>query len=121
MLFKYEKTCKQDQVTPSIKTHFISIFPASGCLRNNVCISHINGQSTQMEWLHHLERTSEKQIPELLCKYEGRLKNSWSGGSAPRVCCYASNCMTAAHCRQSTKFSNGSRSCSVILKSVLLK
>jgi hypothetical protein len=30
-------------------------------------------------------------------------------------------CITAAHCRQSTNFSNGPRSCSAILKRVLLK
>jgi hypothetical protein len=29
--------------------------------------------------------------------YEGRLKSSWTGGSAPPLCCYASLCITAAH------------------------
>jgi hypothetical protein len=42
-------------------------------------------------------------------KYEGHLKSWWTGGSAPRFCCYASLCITAAHCRQSTNFSNGPR------------
>jgi hypothetical protein len=53
--------------------------------------------------------------------YEGRLKSSWTGGIAPLLCCYASFCIRAAHCRQSTKFSNGPRSYSAILKRVLLK
>jgi hypothetical protein len=35
--------------------------------------------------------------------------------------CYASLGITAARYRQSTNFSNGSRSCSAILKRVLLK
>jgi hypothetical protein len=53
--------------------------------------------------------------------YESCLKSSWTGGSAPLLCCYASFCITAAHRRQSTYFSNGPRSCSVILKRILLK
>jgi hypothetical protein len=40
-------------------------------------------------------------------KYEGRLKSSWTGGSAPRLCSYASLCISAAHCRQATNFSRG--------------
>jgi hypothetical protein len=50
--------------------------------------------------------------------YEDRLKSSWTGYSAPLLCCYASLCTTAAHCRQSTNFSNGPRSRSAILKRV---
>jgi hypothetical protein len=41
--------------------------------------------------------------------YEGCLKSSWTGGSTPLLCCYASHCITAAHCRQFTNFSNGLR------------
>jgi hypothetical protein len=41
--------------------------------------------------------------------YEGRLKILWTGGSAPLLYCYASLCITAAHCRQSTNFSNRPR------------
>jgi hypothetical protein len=53
--------------------------------------------------------------------YKGHLKSSWTGGSVPLLCCYASLCITAAHYRQSTNFLNGPRSCSAILKRVLLK
>jgi hypothetical protein len=41
--------------------------------------------------------------------YEGRLKSSWTGGSEPLLCRRSHNSITAAHCRQSTNFSNGPR------------
>jgi hypothetical protein len=41
--------------------------------------------------------------------YEGRLKSSWTGGSAPLLCRERQNNITAAHCLQSTNFSNGPR------------
>jgi hypothetical protein len=53
--------------------------------------------------------------------YEGSLKSSWTGGTAPLLFCYASLCITVAYCVQSPKFSNGRRSCSAILKRALLK
>jgi hypothetical protein len=63
---------------------------------------------------------SEKlKLPKI--KYDGRWKSSWTGGSAPLVCSYASLCITAAHYRQSTNFSKGPRSSSAILKRALLK
>jgi len=52
---------------------------------------------------------------EMMQTYESSLKSSWTGGNALLLCCY-SYCITAAHCRQSTNFSNGPRSCSAILK-----
>jgi hypothetical protein len=41
--------------------------------------------------------------------YECRLKTSWTGGSAPLLCCYAFLYITAALCRQSANFLNGPR------------
>jgi len=38
-------------------------------------------------------------------KYEGRLKSSWTGGSAPLLCRGRYGNVTAAHCRQPTNFS----------------
>jgi hypothetical protein len=38
------------------------------------------------------------------CK--GHLKSLWNGSIVPLLCCYASLCITAAHCCQSMKFSN---------------
>jgi hypothetical protein len=53
--------------------------------------------------------------------YEGHLKSAWTGGSAPLLCRGRHNGITTAHCRQSTNFLNGPRSCSAILEMVLLK
>jgi len=39
--------------------------------------------------------------------YEGLLKSSWTGGSAPLLCKMRHNSKTAAHCHQSTNFPNG--------------
>jgi hypothetical protein len=53
--------------------------------------------------------------------YEGHLKSSWTGGSAPLLCRRRHNSITMAHCCKSTNFSNCPCSCSTILKKVLLK
>jgi hypothetical protein len=42
--------------------------------------------------------------------YEGRLKSSWTGGSAPLLCRGKHNSITVAHCHQSMNLSNGPRS-----------
>jgi hypothetical protein len=54
-------------------------------------------------------------------KYEVHLKSSRTGYSSPLLCRERSKNITVAHCRQSTNFSNGPRSCSAILKRALLK
>jgi hypothetical protein len=59
---------------------------------------------------YHISDRSGFQTQQFLFSlYEDRLKNSWTGGSALLLCCYASLCITAVHCHQSTNFSNGPR------------
>jgi hypothetical protein len=43
--------------------------------------------------------------------YEGRLKSSRTGDSAPLLCRGRHNSITATHCRQSTNFSNDPLTC----------
>jgi len=88
-LLKQNATAKSSQFVwiPTDKRHQLT--EASAVLHCDVELLSVSGASKLM------------YVP----LYEGRLKSSWTDGGAP-LCCYAFLCITAAHCHQSTNFSN---------------
>jgi hypothetical protein len=114
LIYKYKTNCSQWKISHFIN-HYFQFFTirfvstyVSRVLCSGVC------------WLRFSRKKSSRQCNSRL-KYEGRLKSLWTGYSTLLLCIGRHNNITAAHCHQSTNFSNGPRSCSAILKRFLLK